>query len=120
MSNNAELSGSVRYLVFVLCFSVVFLVFSPARHCRAEESPPASVDAQDGEFVGGSAQDAAPVTVDLSPIVAAQQEVIDGQGELLAVLKSCNTLLLSLALFELFRFARGMSKRVFKKGVSNG
>lgn len=60
------------------------------------------------------------VTVDLSPIQASLQEGIHQQEEALTVLKSTNTLLLLLALFELFRFARGMSKQVLKKGVTHG
>lgn len=60
------------------------------------------------------------VTVDLSPIQASLQDGIHQQAEVLAVLKSTNTLLLLLALFELFRFARGMSKQVLKKGVTHG
>lgn len=53
------------------------------------------------------------VVVDLLPLIVVQEEQ-------LKVLKSCNTLLLSLALFELFRLGRGLSRRVFHKGVANG
>lgn len=118
-----------RHLAFMLCLGAVSLALSPARHCHAVEALPAPMDAQDGGAVEGTGPedpgqgpgaDAPAPVADLSPILAAQQEIIGGQGEMLAVLKSCNTLLLSLALFELFRFARGMSRRAFKKGVSNG
>lgn len=47
------------------------------------------------------------LSVDVSGILAAQQEQ-------LAVLRSCNTLLLILALFAVFRLARGLSAKVLK------
>lgn len=116
-----------------LTFLFVVLLASPALPCNAAglpddvavSAPPGASGGQGGGVAespepDGTDQETVIPVVDLSPVLAAQQETIDRQGEMLAVLKSCNTLLLSLALFELFRFARGMSKRVFRKGVANG
>lgn len=107
-----------------LLFLCMALLVAPAMPMDAAQPIPQVGESPLAGSDGGGLPDVQPTQetcgVDLASLLAAQQRAIGLQEESLATLRSCNTLLLSLALFELFRSARGMSGRVFRKRVPNG